>query len=54
MTDDRYRPSVHEAFRNWSTSDLPFLTKVRLTARNEWKKLRTMKGCCGNIDEPGC
>lgn len=51
---ERYRPSLREAFENWSYSDLPFLKKVRLTAKNEWRKIRTFKNCCGHIDEPGC
>lgn len=51
---ERYHPSIREAFENWRYSDLPFFTKVRLTARNEFKKIRTLKSCCGNIDEPGC
>lgn len=54
MSEHRYRPSIREAFQNWSTSELPFLRKVRVTAKNEFKKFRTMKNCCGNIDEPGC
>jgi len=51
---DRYRPSIREAFENWSSSDLPFLKKMKLTAKNELIKIRTGRNCCGNIDEPGC
>lgn len=51
---ERYRPSIKEAFENWKYSDLPVLTKLRLTAKNEWRKVRRFKSCCGNIDEPGC
>lgn len=51
---ERYRPSLRESLHNWSYSEEPFLRKVRLVARNEWKKLRTLRNCCGNIGEPGC
>jgi hypothetical protein len=58
MSDDdeygSYKPSLRDAFENWRYSDAPFFKKVRLTAKNEWRKLRTLKDCCGNIDEPGC
>ncbi|MFA5890555.1 MAG: hypothetical protein WDA27_06355 [Actinomycetota bacterium] len=51
---ERYRPSLRDAFENWSESDAPLFRKIGLTARNEWKKIRTGRNCCGNIDEPGC
>ena len=57
VADDEYedyRPSISESLRNWKHWDGPFREKVRLTAKNEWRKLRTFKNCCGNIDEPGC
>lgn len=55
MSDgERYRPNLRHALENWRHSDLPFWKKARLTAKNEWRKLRTLKSCCGNIDEPGC
>ena len=34
--------------------DAPFLTKLRMAARNNWIKARTRKDCCGNDGEPGC
>ena len=52
--DDRYRPNIRHAFQNWRSWDGPFSEKARLTAKNEWRKLRRFKDCCGNIDEPGC
>lgn len=50
----RYRPNIRDTLENWRHSDAPFLHKLRLTAKNEWTKMRTMRNCCGNIDEPGC
>ena len=54
MAEDRYEPNLREAFQNWSLSDEPILRKLKITARNEWKKFRTRSNCCGNIDQPGC
>jgi len=54
MSKDRYRPSFRESFENWQYSDLPLWKKLRLTAKNELIKIRTMKSCCGHIDEVGC
>jgi len=54
MTDDRYRGSLREAFHNWRWSTEPLPRKVRMLVRNEWRKLRTLKSCCGHIDEVGC
>lgn len=33
---------------------MPLGRKVRLFVRNNWIKLRTGSGCCGNHGEPGC
>jgi hypothetical protein len=54
MSKDRKRPNIREGVHNWQRSDLPFLKKVRVAAKNEWKKVRTLRHCCGNVDEPGC
>lgn len=51
---ERYRPSLRHTFENWTHYEGPFLEKLRLTARNEWRKISRLKTCCGNIDEPGC
>jgi hypothetical protein len=51
---DRYRPSLRHAFMNWRQWDGPFSEKARLTAKNEWRKLRRLRDCCDHIDEPGC
>lgn len=50
----RARPSLAAVFANWRQSGDPFLTKLRLTARNNWTKLRTRRDCCGNEGQPGC
>lgn len=54
MQDERSRPSLRNARTNWRESGLSFLTKLRLTMRNNWTKLRTRRDCCGNPGEPGC
>lgn len=48
----RYR--VRSFFTNWHEYDGPFWTKVRLTLRNRWRALATLKGCCGHAGQPGC
>ena len=40
--------------RVWSAYDAPFRVKLRLYARNNWIKIRTLSLCCGNHGEPGC
>ena len=49
-----YRPDIRHAFQNWRHWGGTFTEKVRLTAKNEWRKVRRFKDCCDNIDEPGC
>lgn len=39
---------------NWRHWDGPFSEKAKLTAKNEWLKLRRLRDCCDHIDEPGC
>ena len=44
-----------DAFRaNWRNSDLPFLQKLAVTARNQAIKIATGSSCCGHHGEPGC
>ena len=33
---------------------MPLGRKLYLFLRNNWRKLRTGSGCCGNHGEPGC
>jgi len=48
------RPNLGNFITNWSTSDLPFLEKLRVAARNNLIKARTGSPCCGHPGEPGC
>jgi hypothetical protein len=48
------RGSLSASIANFRTYDAPFATKVRMTFSNNWKKLRTHSGCCGNHGQPGC
>jgi hypothetical protein len=41
-------------FRNFSTYDAPFPTKVRMALANSLRKVHTRSGCCGNYGQPGC
>jgi hypothetical protein len=54
MRRDRQRPSFGAVLSNWREFEAPFLTKLRLAARNNWLKLRRRVNCCGNEGEPGC
>ena len=48
-----WRIGLRNAFTNWD-QPLPFRTKVRLTARNLWTRVRLRSNCCGHDGEPGC
>jgi hypothetical protein len=52
--ENRPRPSLGATWRNFQDYDAPFATKMRMFLRNNWKKARTRKDCCGNNGEPGC
>jgi hypothetical protein len=54
MSDHRTRPSLGNSRANWRESSEPFLSKLGLTLRNNWTKLRTRRNCCGNYGQPGC
>lgn len=51
---ERYRPNLRHSLENWSSYEGSFVTKLKLTFKNEWRKVRRFKDCCGNINEPGC
>jgi hypothetical protein len=53
MCDDKRRGTIAEAADNLR-QPLPLTLKLRLLARNNWRKLRTRSDCCGNYGEPGC
>jgi len=48
------RGTLREARENWRRSELPFGTRTHMWLRNNWRKVRTRKNCCGNDGEPGC
>lgn len=48
------RPGGRGGLRNWRDHEGPVRDKLRLTARNNWRKLRNRRGCCGQHGEPGC
>ena len=45
---------ARQFFTNWNEYEGPFATKLRLTLRNRWLTIATLKGCCGHPGEPGC
>ena len=47
-------PSISAGVANWRQSDLPFVLKLIVAARNNAKKVATFSDCCGNYGEPGC
>ena len=48
------RPHPRHIVGNWRNSDLPFLEKLALVAKNNAIKLKNRSDCCGNHGEPGC
>jgi hypothetical protein len=48
------RPSIGAVISNWSEYDAPIATKLRLTARNLWRRVVLRQSCCGNHGQPGC
>jgi len=48
------RGTPAEFFTNWNEYEGPFGKKLRLTLRNRWLTIATLKGCCGHPGEPGC
>lgn len=45
---------IGAAWANFRDYDAPFLAKLRMAARNGWKRVSTGSNCCGNDGEPGC
>jgi hypothetical protein len=52
--EPRVKPSLGAVLTNWRRSDLPFLSKLQVSLRNNWTKARTRQNCCGNLGDPGC
>jgi len=53
MCDGRRHGTVSESLENLR-QPIPLHLKVRLVARNSWRKIRMRSDCCGNYGEPGC
>jgi len=41
-------------FSNFKAYPAPLPTKLRLALRNNWRKIKTRRPCCGNLGQPGC
>ena len=48
------RPSLRAFAANFRSYDAPLATKLRLSAANTLKKVKTHSDCCGNHGQPGC
>lgn len=48
------QPSLARVIANWSEYDAPIGTKLRMTARNLWRRVVLRQNCCGNHGQPGC
>lgn len=51
---ERYRPNLRHSLENWSAYEGSFAKKLKLTLKNEWRKVSRLRNCCGNVNEPGC
>ena len=49
-----HRPHPRHVVGNWKRSNLPFLEKLAMAAKNNAIKLKNRSDCCGNHGEPGC
>ncbi len=49
-----HRPHPRHVVNNWRTSDLPFVEKLLVAARNNAIKLKNRSDCCGHHGQPGC
>lgn len=47
-------PNPRDTWNNFWRSDVPFLERCRLAAKNQLIKARRRSNCCGNHGEPGC
>jgi len=47
---------VQQTFQLWKNlkQPMPVWRKIALVVGNNFTKLRTRKGCCGNYNQPGC
>lgn len=47
------KPDIKVFFTNLKSS-IPWYEKIYKLFRNNFKKIITLKNCCGNLGEPGC
>ncbi|GAC1361772.1 MAG: hypothetical protein NVSMB32_01200 [Actinomycetota bacterium] len=45
---------VRAFLANLRRGDMPTATWLRKFARNRWRAMVLLKGCCGHPGEPGC
>lgn len=53
MSDMPERP-IRDGLENLRRTDYSASSKVRLTLKNQWRKVSRGRRCCGNHGEPGC
>ncbi len=53
MCDGKQKGTISESLENLR-QPMPLHVKVKLFARNNWRKIQTRSDCCGNHGEPGC
>jgi hypothetical protein len=52
--DTSNRQSPQNVISNWREYDAPAAAKLRMAARNMWRRLVLRQSCCGNHGQPGC
>jgi hypothetical protein len=48
------RPSPGQWISNWTDYPAPFRVKLKMAARNMWRRVVLRQSCCGNHGQPGC
>jgi hypothetical protein len=46
--------SPRNVISNWREYDAPAVVKLRMAARNMWRRVVLRQSCCGNHGQPGC
>ncbi len=52
--DPSPKPSLKAVLNNWRENEAPFYRKLGMAIKNNWRKIKTGKSCCGNHGEVGC
>lgn len=47
-------PNPLSAIANLRRTGLPWRQVLALMATNNWRKIRALQNCCGNLAAPGC